>query len=144
MLGLSLADRNRLCFGVVGDLGFFYDMNVLGNRHAGNNLRILLINNGRGTEFRNFDHPAAQFGEDADLYIAAAGHHGNQSPDLVKHYAEGLGFEYMSAASKDEYSACAARFLTPELTEKPMVFEVFTDSKCESDALEMMTKLETR
>lgn len=143
MLGLSLADKSRLCFGVVGDLGFFYDMNALGNRHIGNNLRLMLINNGRGTEFRNYNHGAARFAEDADLYIAAAGHYGSKSPVLVKHYAEDLGFEYMSAASKDEYSACMERFLIPELTEKPMVFEVFTDSQCESDAIKIMNNLET-
>lgn len=142
-LGLSLADKSRLCFCVVGDLGFFYDMNALGNRHVGSNLRLMLINNGRGTEFRNYNHPASRFGEDADPYMAAAGHYGNQSPELVKHYAEDLGFAYMSAASKEEYLTCVERFLTPELTEKPMVFEVFTNSQCESDAVETMNKLET-
>ena len=143
VLGLSLANKNALCFGVVGDLGFFYDMNALGNRHVGNNLRLMLINNGRGTEFRNYSHLAAQVqsDENTDLYVAAAGHYGSKSPKLVKHYAEDLGFEYMSAADQDEYLACAERFLTPESAEKPMVFEVFTDSQCESDALKMMCNL---
>lgn len=142
LLGMSLADRQRLCFGVVGDLGFFYDMNALGNRHVGNNLRLMLINNGRGTEFRNYSHIAARFGEDADPFIAAAGHYGNQSSVLVKHYVEDLGCEYMSASNKEEYLACVERFLTPDLTDKPMVFEVFTDSRCESDALKIMNNLE--
>lgn len=144
LLGLSLADQSRLCFGAVGDLGFFYDMNALGNRHVGNNLRLMLVNNGCGTEFRNYNNLAVQtrLGEAADSYIAAAGHYGNKSPQLVKHYAEDLGFEYMSASSKDEYLACAERFLTPEPAEKPMVFEVFTDSQCESDALKIMRNLE--
>ena len=142
LLGMSLADRQRLCFGVVGDLGFFYDMNALGNRHVGNNLRLMLINNGRGTEFRNYSHIAARFGEDADPFIAAAGHYGNQSSVLVKHYVEDLGCEYMSASNKEEYFACTERFLVPELTEYPMVFEIFTDSQCESDALRIMNNLE--
>lgn len=143
-LGLSMANKDTLCFGVVGDLGFFYDMNALGNRHAGSNLRLMLINNGRGTEFRNYNHLAlrVQSGEDVDAYIAAAGHYGGKSPKLVKHYAEDLGFEYMSAADKNEYLACAQRFFTPKPAEKPMVFEVFTDSQCESDALEIMCNLE--
>ncbi len=142
LLGMSLADRQRLCFGVVGDLGFFYDMNALGNRHVGNNLRLMLINNGRGTEFRNYSHVAARFGEDADPFIAAAGHYGNQSSVLVKHYAEDLDCEYMSASNKEEYFTCVERFLMPELAERPMVFEVFTDSQCESDALRIMNNLE--
>ena len=142
LLGMSLADRQKLCFGVVGDLGFFYDMNALGNRHVGNNIRLMLINNGRGTEFRNYSHIAARFGEDADPFIAAAGHYGNQSSVLVKHYAEDLGCEYMSASNKEEYLDCMEWFLTSELTERPMVFEVFTDSQCESDALKLMNNLE--
>lgn len=32
-------------------------MNVVGNRHVGNNVRLLLINNGKGNEFRNYNHP---------------------------------------------------------------------------------------
>lgn len=142
LLGLSLADKNKLCFGIVGDLGFFYDMNALGNRHVGRNLRLMLINNGRGTEFRNYNHPANQFGEDADAYMAAAGHYGNQSLKLVKHYAEDLGYEYMSAVNKEEYAVCADRFFINGLIDKPMVFEIFTDSQSESDAIKMMNNLE--
>lgn len=142
LVGMSLADKDRLCFGVVGDLGFFYDMNALGNRHVGNNIRLMIVNNGRGTEFRNYNHPAARFGDDADAYMAAAGHYGAKSHNLVKHYAEDLGYEYLSASSKEEYLATVERFLTPESTDKPMVFEVFTDHQCESDAIKMMNTLE--
>lgn len=102
----------------------------------------MLINNGRGTSFRNYDHLGFKFGEDAGLYIAAAGHYGSQSRQLVKHYAEDLGFEYMSASNKEEYLACTQRFLTPGLTDRPIVFEVFTDTECESDAYKTMTNLE--
>lgn len=142
LLGLSLADRQKLCFGVVGDLGFFYDMNALGNRHVGSNLRLILVNNGRGTEFRNYSHIAARFGEEADPYIAAAGHYGNQSPVLVKHYAEDLGFEYMCASTKEEYLSNVRRFVDSNYAEKPMLFEVFTDNRLESKALEIMNHLE--
>ncbi len=143
LVGMSLVNKDRLYFGSVGDLGFFYDMNALGNRHVGNNLRLMIVNNGRGTEFRNYNHLAARFGDDADAYMAAAGHYGMQSRELVKHYAEDLGYEYLSASSKEEYLAAVERFLTSELTATPMVFEVFTDSQCESDAIKIMNNLET-
>ena len=78
---------------------------------------------------------ANMFGADADAYMAAAGHYGNKSKDLVKHYAEDLGFEYMSASSKDEFNLVYQRFVTADMHDKPMLFEVFTDSKYESDAL---------
>ena len=102
LIGASFANREKLYFGIIGDLAFFYDMNVIGNRHVGNNVRIMLINNGRGTEFRLYNHPANRFGNDADPYMAAAGHFGSKSHRLIKHYAEDLGYEYMSASDKEE------------------------------------------
>lgn len=142
LVGASLATHDKLYFCVLGDLAFFYDMNVLGNRHIGKNLRILLINNGKGTEFRQYNHHAAYFGEVADKFIAAAGHFGNKSPVLVKHYAEDLGFEYLSATNKQEFNELYERFLTPHITDKPIFFEVFTNSNEESFALESIQNLE--
>ena len=138
LIGASLVNPDKLCFAVVGDLAFFYDLNVLGNRHVGRNVRIMLINNGRGTEFHNSDHPASKFGEDADRFMAAAGHFGNKSTELVKHYAQDLGYEYMSASNKDEYLSCYESFFSPEPKDRPVVFEVFTDSDDESDAIRML------
>ncbi|MDY6300617.1 MAG: thiamine pyrophosphate-binding protein [Bacteroidales bacterium] len=138
LIGASLASPDKLCFAVVGDLAFFYDLNVLGNRHVGNNVRIMLVNNGRGTEFHNSDHPASRFGEDGDKFMAAAGHFGNKSPELVKHYAQDLGFEYMSATSKEEYLAICDSFFSPQVKQRPVVFEVFTDSDDESDAIRLL------
>ncbi len=142
LIGASLSDKNKLYFGVFGDLAFFYDMNVLGNRHVGNNLRILLINNGKGTEFRQYFHPGAAFGEGADQFIAAGGHYGNKSKVLVKHYAEDLGFEYLSASDKQEFEQVYERFLTAEITSKPILFEVFTDNEDESEAVESIRNIE--
>lgn len=139
-IGASFSDRSKLYFCVIGDLAFFYDMNVLGNRHIGNNLRILLVNNGKGTEFRNYGHHGAKFGQDGDEFIAAAGHFGNKSDRLVQGYTESLGFEYSSASNKKGFEEVFEQFLVPEVTEKPMVLEVFTDSELESEALEKIQK----
>ena len=138
LIGASLANPEKIHFLVVGDLAFFYDLNAIGNRHVGNNVRIILINNGRGVEFRKKDHPGYRFGMEADLYMAAAGHYGNQSPELVMHYATDLGFEYISAVSKEELESVKERFLTPDLTEKPMLLEVFPDYKDDVDNLDMV------
>jgi len=140
-IGGALAQPDRLHFVALGDLAFFYDMNSLGNRHLPSNLRILLINNGRGTEFTNYNHPAYAFGADADTYMAAAGHYGRQSHYLVKHYAEDLGFHYMSAISKEEVEAQACEFMNPKTTERSMLFEVFTDSALENEALQIVRSL---
>jgi len=143
LVGASLAKKDRLYFGIIGDLAFFYDMNSLGNRYVGNNLRILLVNNGKGTEFRNFNHPAASFGESADKFIAAGGHFGNKSHTLVKNYSESLGFEYLSASNKAEFGQVYERFLTDQMLDKSILLEVFTDSVDESKALEMITSIST-
>lgn len=138
LIGASFCDKNKLYFGIFGDLQFFYDMNVLGNRHISSNVRILLINNGRGTEFRNYHHPATMFGEATDLYIAAAGHYGNKSPKLIKHYAEDLGFEYISASNKDEFLDVYEKFTDPSKKNSPILFEVFTTTEDESEALKLV------
>lgn len=142
LIGASLASPDKLFFGVVGDLAMFYDLNSLGNRHVGPNVRLMVVNNGVGTEFKNFNHKAAAFGDEADAFMAARGHYGRQSRDLLRHYAEDLGFEYLSASTKEEAFESAERFTVPEPCERPMLFEVFTDSRDESDALETLYSLE--
>lgn len=141
LIGESLAAPNKLHFGVVGDLTFFYDMNSLGNRHIRNNLRLMVVNNGKGGEFKIYSHPAAMFEEAADPFMAAAGHFGNKSPDLIRHYAGDLGYEYLFATTKEEFLASIERFLIPVLTEKSMIFEVFTDSEDESNAIYEMNHI---
>lgn len=140
-IGASLFDSKKLIYCIIGDLAFFYDMNSLGNRHVSKNIRILLINNGRGTEFRNYSHRCAAFGNDADYYMAAAGHYGNQSDSLVRHYAEDLGFEYIAIHNKEESTAAIDYFMDNELHEKPLLIEAFVNWKDESDALFAMTHL---
>lgn len=140
--GSSLAHPDILHYVVLGDLAFFYDMNALGNRYLSPNLRVLVINNGRGTEFRKYDHPCYVFGEDADPFMAAAGHYGNKSETLIRDYAINLGFEYMTASSKDEFIDKAKRFVTNHNCEKPMLFEVFTDSIEESKSIDVYRHIE--
>lgn len=143
LIGASLVNPDRLCYIVVGDLTFFYDLNSLGNRHIGKNLRIMLVNNGRGAEFRLNIHPCHVFGDDADKYMAAAGHFGNKSPLLVKHYAEDLGFRYLSAATKEEFMAALSDFTNPQVCDCSMVFELFTDPKDENEALYLMSHIQS-
>ena len=142
LLGASLSNTNKLYFGVVGDLAFFYDMNSLGNRHFSKNIRLIVVNNGCGTEFKNYNHRAAKFGDDANAYMAAKGHYGQQSIDLLKHYAEDLGFIYISATNKEEYLKNVDFFVSSEMYDKPVIFEVFNDSQDESDAIYAMHNIE--
>lgn len=135
LVGASLVHPDKLYFGIFGDLAFFYDINVITSASINKKLRIMVINNGKGTEFRNYNHIAQIFGDDADKYMAAAGHFGNKSQQVLCHVAENCGFEYITASNKQEYLAAVGRWLTPEVTSRPMLFEVFTDSRDENAAL---------
>lgn len=58
---------------VIGDLSFFYDVNALWNTQLPNNLRIMLLNNGRGSIF---DHlPGLSQSPAQSHYIAAGDQH---------------------------------------------------------------------
>ena len=143
LVGSSLANEDKIYYGIVGDLSFFYDLNSLGNRNVKNNIRLVLINNGGGTEFHIHLNPGYEFGEDVGKYIAADGHFGNKSKELVKHYAQDLGFEYLSASSKEEFLSQIDYFMSSKKYEKPIIFEVFTDAKDEEKALSIITNLKT-
>ncbi len=135
-VGASLTHPQDLHFVILGDLAFFYDMNSLGNRHIKNNVRILLINNGRGVEFRKHDHPCAVFGDEADRFMAAANHFGCQSKTLVKDYAINLGLQYISASSKEDFLRVYESFVSVESMNASILFEVFTNYQDESDAVD--------
>ena len=108
---------------IVGDLAFFYDMNSLGIRHKKNNLRILLINNNGGVEFKL--HGGNQ--RDIDRYIAAGNHYAD-----ARGWAETCGFSYFSAHSQKEFEENAHVIYNE--SEKPILFEVFVTDVDESDA----------
>ena len=50
-IGYAVASE-KLNFIVIGDLSFFYDMNAIWNRNIGNNIRVMLLNNGGGEIFK--------------------------------------------------------------------------------------------
>lgn len=138
MLGTSLNDPMRPCYCITGDLAFFYDLNAIGNRHVGNNVRILLVNNNVGVEFKKCYAMAYRLlGEEVDTYVAAAGHFGKKSPSLVKHMAEDLGFQYLSASNKTEFHNVSPLFVA-EKSDKPILLEVFIDADNEGEALNVI------
>lgn len=124
---------------IVGDLSFFYDVNVVFNELP-NNVHIMLINNGVGTEFKNYNHRASYFGEDANSFMAAKGHNGFKSPSVVKSICSNLGIKYMAASNKEQYLLVQEEWI--KKTEKPILLEIFTSDKEESEALELMNTVE--
>lgn len=131
LIGESM-NTDKLCFIVTGDLAFFYDMNALGIRHIKKNLRVLLINNGGGAEFkimtRSWKHDVK-----VDDYISANGHNGS-----AKGWAENCGFEYFSASNKSELKIVKESFLSQ--SNKPIMLEVFTQEDDEEKAMSQLIK----
>lgn len=131
LIGESM-NTEDLCFIVTGDLAFFYDMNALGIRHIKNNVRILLINNGGGAEFkimtRNWKNKL-----NVDDFISANGHNGS-----AKGWAENCGFMYLASNSKEEVIRASRVFTSP--SDKPILMEVFTRENDEVLAMESFIK----
>lgn len=117
LIGQSVATE-KLCFMIIGDLAFYYDMNSLGIRYIKNNVRILLINNNGGVEFKLNDGNHKK----TDQYIAASGHFKN-----AMGWAETCGFRYIGASSKEEFQNNYEQFIAP--SEKPIVFELFVTDR---------------
>jgi len=127
LVGAALASPEKLFFCVVGDLAFFYDLSVFGNRHFPANIRILLVNNAVGFEMHGsftLGHKiASEFGVNEDDFIAAGGHYGQGNSQVVKHFVEDFGCVYMTASSKQEYMNNLNYFINTEDLLKPIVFE---------------------
>ena len=136
-LGAAKSNAKKQYYGIFGDLSFFYDINAIAN-DLPDNIHILLVNNGVGTEFKNYSHLAAAFGERTDSFIAAKGHNGNKSFDLIRKYAENCGLFYISAKNKKEFNFCKEQWLHTGKT----ILEVFTTDIEESEALKMVNSIE--
>ena len=108
---------------IIGDLAFFYDMNCLGIRHIKNNVRILLINNNGGIEFKLHGEDK----QEQDKFIAAANYHGT-----AKEWAESCGFAYLSAHTMDEFKERTSNFI--QISNKPILLEAFVSDVDESKA----------
>ena len=113
------SETDKLVFLMIGDLTFFYDMNALWNRQLGNNLRILLNNNGGGAIMHMPKRPSLA----ASLLpnFISAQHHTS-----AKAWAEDRGFKYCSAHNKDEVEK-GVKILTDTSVDGPIILEVFTD-----------------
>lgn len=131
LIGESMK-TDKMCFIVTGDLAFFYDMNALGIRHINKNVRILLINNKGGAEFKLMTQNWSEK-VDTDKYISACGHNGT-----AKGWAEDSGFKYLSASSKSEFLSKEGAFLSS--SDSPILFEIFTQSEDEQKAIELFLK----
>lgn len=119
------AVTDSLCFLIIGDLAFFYDMNALRIKHIGNNIRILLLNNQGGGEFY---YNGSYIDEASDLHTCARHH--TKAEGWVKEN----NFIYLSAHNKEEFTTALKVFMEAK-TDKSIFLEVFTEMKHDSDVV---------
>ena len=111
------ASTDELAFLIIGDLSFFYDMNAAGLRSIGPNVRIILLNNGGGSEFHFI------MGRDKistlNEYISAE--HGN----VAGGWALSLGYDYSCVSNAEELNAVIGKL--GKKSDAPIFLEVLTD-----------------
>lgn len=109
-MGQCSVVKDKLCFLIVGDLSFFYDMNGIWNKQPTKNIRILMINNNGSGLLRGHRLKAI-----TSVHNTSA-----------KGWVESTGFKYMSASSKEEYEDKLRYFLSNE-SDEALFFEVFCE-----------------
>lgn len=117
------ACTSELAFLLIGDLSFFYDMNSAGIKHVGNNVRVIMLNNGGGSEF-HFMMGRKKIPTINDHICAE--HH-----KIAEGWVTSLGYKYYSASTKEELDAILPKFV--EKSDAPMFIEVMTDMEEEAE-----------
>ena len=109
-MGQCAVAKNDLCFLLVGDLSFFYDMNSIWNKNLSSRMRILMVNNNGSGLLRN-----------NDLKAITSVHN-----TKARGWVESTGFKYISADNKKDFEENLLYFTSTE-TDEPIFFEVFCD-----------------
>ncbi len=114
-----------LVFVLLGDLSFFYDLNILTHQTFPANLRILLINNGGGSIFKQL--PGLGNSDIVTKYISA-------SHDMkAKAFVEAAGIRYFQAKGYSELDQ-ALKALCISDGDSAALIEVFTDDALNLEA----------
>ena len=112
-----VTDETVFC--VIGDLSFFYDQNALWNQNLRGNLRILLLNNGRGGIFNMLT--GLEKSPARDKYVAAAHTTSAEGICLQNHIIYNKVMEESDLKS-------AVDWLMETESSRPLLLEVMTDA----------------
>lgn len=123
---------SELCYLIIGDLSFFYDMNALWNRYVGKNVRILVNNNSGGGIFHAPYYQQGNEFKRIDQHIAAAHH------TSVKAWAEAVGFKYFGVSDKEQMQKALKEFNCT--SDRPMIIETFTDKDVDIEQMAQVTR----
>ena len=126
LIGQSVV-TDKMSFLIIGDLAFLYDLNSISIRHIKNNLKILVVNNAGGVEFKLWGGNLKSI----DSYIAASGHFKN-----AEGWAKTCGFKYITAKTKKEFEERTDAFIME--SSYPVLLEAFVSDTDESEAYSNM------
>lgn len=129
-LGFARQRAEERHFIVIGDLSFFYDLNALGLPEVGSNVRVLLLNNQRGSIFQSL--PTLEMDRLSQRYITA------EHQLRAQGWAESCGWEYLSVHEASELEETMAYFVGP--AERPRLLEAFVSSEDEIAELQTYFK----
>ena len=124
-VGASLANPEKLCFCICGDIASLYDSNALLNNLDKANLRLIIINNGGGNIFRIIPGPDKL----TELEEFFETKHPVSFEDLAKTYS----CTYFSADSFSSLEQSFTKFIAP--SEQACILEIKTAGKPSADAL---------
>ncbi len=119
------AASDSLAYLLTGDLSFFYGMNAIGMHGVKNNVRIVLLNNGGGEEFKiKMDYP------DIEEFVCA------ENKLCAKGWALECGFSYFTASDYEQTKKILDTFSRP--SEKPVFLEIFLDMDTDAQVIREM------
>ena len=118
-----VTDEKVFC--VIGDLSFFYDQNALWNQNLRQNLRILLLNNGRGGIFNLL--PGLEQSPARDPYVAAS--HRTTAEGICRQ----CNVEYLRAEDTAQLHEAIDALLHSDAP-RPLLLEVLTDAAADEQA----------
>ncbi|MBP5338167.1 MAG: 2-succinyl-5-enolpyruvyl-6-hydroxy-3-cyclohexene-1-carboxylic-acid synthase [Prevotella sp.] len=120
----AATDDDRMVVCVAGDLSFFYDQNALWNQNLRGNLRILLLNNGKGAIFDLL--PGLEQSPARDRLVSAC--HQTSAEGICRQ--NGIG--YLAARNADELEQGLDWLLSPG-GDRPTLLEVFTSAQADTN-----------
>ena len=129
-LGFARQRAEERHFIVIGDLSFFYDLNALGLPEVGSNVRVLLLNNQRGSISQSL--PTLEMDRLSQRYITA------EHQLRAQGWAESCGWEYLSVQEASELEETMAYFVGP--ADRPRLLEAFVSSEDEIAELQTYFK----
>lgn len=112
-----VTDDMVLC--VIGDLSFFYDQNALWNQNLRGNLRILLLNNGKGGIFNMLN--GLEQSPARDKFVAA------EHTTSAEGICQQNHVVYLKASNMEDMQKGIVTLLSKE-SDTPVLLEVFTDA----------------